>query len=261
MSFELTRMPDMRACLVAIRGDIDLALVPELQIALASAIEGGAYNVILDLSEVTYADSSALGMLVWLDSELRDLEGKVVLAGASSNVSRILELSGLITVAETVCTESSAEEALQGLEVFSEAGEPLFSRSLTMPASVEHLAVVREHISEMISDLGFSDAAQFDIKVALGEALANAVRHGSPGGLESEIEVGVRVYDEHIALDVQDSGSGFDGEHPCSDDLYAAGGRGIMFMRALMDRVQFTQVQGGGTIVTLIKHRSPVEVP
>ena len=39
-----------------------------------------------------------------------------------------------------------------------------------------------------------------------------------------------------------------------SDDLYAPSGRGIMFMRALMDRVDFEPAPGGGTLVRLTKH-------
>jgi anti-sigma regulatory factor (Ser/Thr protein kinase) len=39
-----------------------------------------------------------------------------------------------------------------------------------------------------------------------------------------------------------------------SPDLYAPSGRGIMFMRALMDRVEFETAGGGGTLVRLVKH-------
>ena len=260
MPFQVERRPELRACIVSVEGDIDLSMVPDLEEALGGAVSAGLSNVVMDMSAVTYVDSSALGMLIWLDKELKDTGGKVMLAGADENVSRILELSGLISVANSVSTQSSAEHALQSLEVVAIEGEPLWTRELTLSAGVQHLAQVREEVSVILADLGFSEAALFDIKVALGEALANAVRHGSPEGVESEIEVHVRVFDKHVALDVLDRGSGFDGVHPGSDDLYASGGRGIMFMRALLDQVVFSRGAGGGTVVTLIKHRAPVEV-
>lgn len=98
----------------------------------------------------------------------------------------------------------------------------------------------------------------FDIKVAVGEALANAVRHGSPGGPTDEVEVDIHAYPDRVMIQVRDSGAGFDGESSCRDDVFAAGGRGVMFMRALMDGVEFTCRPEGGTAVTLTKHlRSP----
>ena len=90
----------------------------------------------------------------------------------------------------------------------------------------------------------------------MGEALANAIRHGSPADGESEIRVRIRAYPERIVLEVLDNGPGFDGAHSGSEDLYAPGGRGIMFMRALMDRVEYDAPPTGGTVVRLTKHRA-----
>jgi anti-sigma regulatory factor (Ser/Thr protein kinase) len=53
---------------------------------------------------------------------------------------------------------------------------------------------------------------------------------------------------------VTDSGDGFDGSTLRSEDLYASSGRGVMFMRALMDTVEFASCTDGGTAVTLVKH-------
>ena len=88
----------------------------------------------------------------------------------------------------------------------------------------------------------------FDIKVALGEALANAIRHGAPPDGDGEIVVRITAYPERIVLEVLDNGLGFDGAHAGSEDLYAPGGRGIMFMRALMDRVEYDTSPSGGTL-------------
>ncbi len=80
-------------------GDIDTAIVPELQTRLGSALAGGCDNVVLDLCDVVYADSSALGLLVWLDHRLGPRGGRLVLTGANPDVERILELSGLVSFA------------------------------------------------------------------------------------------------------------------------------------------------------------------
>lgn len=257
MAYRLEKRPELRAVIIHGEGDIDSAVVPALQHDLSAAIDAGLIHAILDLREVTYADSSALGLLVWLDREVMPREGRVVLTGANANVSRILELSGLVGVAPSLSAKEDVDEALVSLDVVAPEGDPLWTEEFQMVARTENLASVRERVTSMLGELTFAESALFDIKVALGEALANAVRHGSPEDGQGLITVHIRAYKDQVAIDVVDNGSGFSGEHVCSDDLYASGGRGIMFMRALMDQVEFSCAPTGGTMVTLVKHRSP----
>ncbi len=255
MAFEVRLAEVPSACVARIDGDVDTAIVPDLKSALDTALDGGCRNVVLDLSHVTYADSSALSLLVWLDQRLRPLSGRMVLAGANRDVTRILELSGLVQVASSVQTSPNVAAALEGLELPEQAEEPLWTERVEIPAQVEALSAAREEVCRLVSTLHLADAAVFDIKVALGEALANAVRHGSPADGAAMIDVEVAAYEDRIVIRVVDCGCGFDGEHTSSEDVYAAGGRGIMFMRALMDKVQFSRAGSGGTVVTLVKHR------
>lgn len=258
MAFTIQRYEDLRAGVVGVDGDIDMATVPPLQASLDALVESGYVNVVLDLHDVRYADSSALGMLVWLDRRLRDVDGKVVLAGANRDIRRVLAISRIASVADTLCESDTVDAALLEMEPVGRTENEEWIEEIDMPAEVGMLAEVRESVCALIEPLGFPEAALFDIKVALGEALANAVRHGSPqaGG---SVSVRVRGFADKVVVEVRDTGHGFDGDHACSDDLYASGGRGIMFMRALMDQVAFEQAGSGGTTVTLVKHRAPVE--
>jgi anti-anti-sigma factor len=234
-------------------GDIDTAVVPELRDGLASAIDSGCVNLILDLTNVTYADSSALGLLVWLDHRLLPMDGRVMLAGANEDVTRILELSGLARLATSISVSVDVDTAMAGLEMGQTPTEALWQRQICIPADVNRLAGVRDEVADLVTPLGFAESAIFDIKVALGEALANAVRHGAPAA-DGRVCVDVSAFDDRVILEIADNGSGFDGVHFASDDLYAPSGRGIMFMRALMDRVEFEPASGGGTLVRLVKH-------
>jgi len=254
-AFEISHEDGPATCVVHLRGDIDTSVVPELKNGLDSALSGGCVNIILDLSAVDYADSSALGLLVWLDHRLDPIGGKMVLAGANRDVTRILELSGLVTVAASIAMSVNVAAALEGLVLTAIPTLKLWSQGIEMPADVNMLGDVREHVCRLVTPLGFPEAAVFDIKVALGEALANAVRHGSPGGVDGVVKVAVSAYEDRLVIEVTDAGVGFDGTATCHDDVYAAGGRGIMFMRALMDRVEFECPTAGGTTVRLVKHR------
>ncbi len=245
-----------KACVAEISGDVDTVVVPELKAALENALDGGCRNVVLDLKRVTYADSSALSLLVWLDQQLRPINGRMVLSGANRDVTRILELSGLVQVAASVTTSPNVSAALEGLDLPEQAQDRLWAERIQIPSRIDVLSDARERVAALVSKLRVGDATLFDIKVALGEALANAVRHGSPPDGESEIDIDVEAYADRVVISVIDCGCGFDGEHACSGDLYASGGRGIMFMRALMDKVEFSPSESGGTIVTLTKHRT-----
>jgi anti-anti-sigma factor len=258
MAFTIERYENLKAAVCRIDGDLDLAVVPELQESLAALLDTGFSNIVLDMAEVRYVDSSALGLLVWLDRQLSENDGKVVLAGANRDVRRILEVSRLASVTPSLCASGDVAEALSEFDRVEGSSNRLWGRALEMVAGVENLARVREEVCTWIDPLGFADAALFDIKVALGEALANAVRHGSAAD-DSLVKVEVDAFEDRVVIAVTDCGTGFDGEHVCSDDLYASGGRGVMFMRALMDAVTFVPGAGGGTIVTLVKHRSAAE--
>lgn len=256
MGVDVRPVNGTRACVFEVSGDVDIAAVPQLKTKLDFTLETGYRNVILDLSRVAYADSSALSLLIWLDRRLAPLGGRLVLAGANRDITRVLELSGLVEVAASVETSPNVAAALEGLRLPDTSVQPLWTRTIEVAARPEALSGVREEACESIADLHVSESSLFDMKVALGEALANAVRHGSPGGAEDTITVVIEGYEDRVVLRVTDAGVGFDGVQADTDDIYASGGRGIQFMRALMDRVEFECLPAGGTSVILTKHRT-----
>jgi len=247
-------------CVVRYAGDLDFSTVAEVREAVDDIVSRGCADLVIDFSSVTYADSSALGLLVWVDKRLQPLGGRMVLAGADRNVNRVLELSGLLGVAPSVSAAASVGDALERLEPAAEGREPSWTQSFDAQALVEGMSDTRTRVVDMIRPLGMPEASLFDLKVAVGEALANAIRHGSPRGAQDTITIKVSAYDDRVEVRVSDHGGGFSGSHVCSADAYAPGGRGVMFMRALMDRVEFSGCDGGGTTVRLIK-RLPTGSP
>jgi len=245
---------EARACVVRIDGELDLQTVPNVRGNIVTALERGCVNIVLDLSNVSYADSSTFSLLVWLDRELVPRNGKLVLAGANGNVSRVLELSGLVGAAPTIAATLDVSAALSGLDLGAPAAPPLWSEGMTLPASASTLAEVRASVCDVLAPLQISEATMFDIRVAVGEALANAIRHGSPGGASDSIQIEITAYADRVSIKVTDTGNGFDGATCRSDDLYASSGRGVIFMKALMDTVEFSSCTDGGTAVTLVKH-------
>lgn len=251
----IEEQPGTTTCVARISGELDTTTVPELRAAVDRAVSRGCLTVVCDLENVSYMDSSALGFLVWADRRLQPVSGRLVLAGANPDVTRIIELSGLIGIVPSVSAALSVGDALSSITPEYEDVEPEWSETFSFPAELRMMASVRSRIAELVAPLGLSESSQFDLKVAVGEALANAIRHGSPQGTDDEVAVMVTAYPDRIVVGVSDSGCGFDGMSTPDTDIYAPSGRGVLFMRALADSVEFGRSDCGGTRVELVKRR------
>jgi anti-sigma B factor antagonist len=94
--FELRSSPSDDTLIVEVVGEIDMATAPELAAAIASA-EDGVQRVVVDLTEVTFLDSSALNTLVHCQRKLAEREiGLRVVSPADRVVRRVFEITRLI---------------------------------------------------------------------------------------------------------------------------------------------------------------------
>jgi len=80
---------------VAVVGEADLFTAPELKEALATALDGGAKDVLVDLSDATFIDSTTLGVLIGTVRKLRPLGGIVAIVCRDPNICRIFEITRL----------------------------------------------------------------------------------------------------------------------------------------------------------------------
>jgi anti-anti-sigma factor len=78
------------------RGELDVATAARLEAALEPLVDGKASLVVLDLSEVSFLDSSGLRTIVRTATALEDDGGRLIIDGVSPAVSRVLEVTGLL---------------------------------------------------------------------------------------------------------------------------------------------------------------------
>jgi anti-sigma B factor antagonist len=80
---------------VQVRGDVDLSTSPELGQTLTRAIDAGS-SVVLDLSEVTFIDSTGLNTLIRALKACETNGGALALSpNLPAEVSRVFEITGL----------------------------------------------------------------------------------------------------------------------------------------------------------------------
>ena len=88
------------SALVTVRGEIDVASAPQLRTHLHELCTEDTRTVVVDLREVTFLDSSALGVLVGALRRCRENESEFRLVINSPRLLKIFEITGLTTVFE-----------------------------------------------------------------------------------------------------------------------------------------------------------------
>jgi anti-sigma B factor antagonist len=91
--FGVTIEPGADAVVVRIRGDLDMSTTDALTDALTEAAAGG--DVLAELTDVTFMDSSALSAIVSSARKVAAAGGRLTLGQRSSVVDRVLEITGL----------------------------------------------------------------------------------------------------------------------------------------------------------------------
>lgn len=98
---------------VAVAGELDLSTAPRLKWAMEDAESEDERHLVVDLSEVTFIDSTALGVLVGAQRSLHP-GMRLAIVCAEETVRRIFELTGLDGLFEIVATLHDALGYVQG---------------------------------------------------------------------------------------------------------------------------------------------------
>jgi serine/threonine-protein kinase RsbW len=126
----------------------------------------------------------------------------------------------------------------------------------TIPSDLDSGHKVLEDLLARFDAEGWNPRDIFGIRLALEEAVVNAIKHGNCLDCSKEVHVVCRSMAEKIWIKISDQGQGFDPETvpDCTDDdhIDAPNGRGIMLMRNFMSRVKYNKK---GNVVEMEKLR------
>ena len=131
------------------------------------------------------------------------------------------------------------------------------AKILVIPSDLSAAWNAQQTVMEEVKARGYSDNAVFAIRLALDEALNNAISHGNKKDKTKKVTIEYLITEATVTITVTDEGPGFDPvdvPDPTLDEfLERPHGRGIMLMRAYMSDVRFGR---NGKSVTLIKDRN-----
>ena len=129
-----------------------------------------------------------------------------------------------------------------------------------IPSRPEASREIQDAILDKMQSLNWGEHDVFSVRLALEEALINAIKHGNHYDPNKHVKICCGVSQSLLRIEIEDQGKGFELsavpdptdpenlEYPC--------GRGIMLMRSFMSRVEFNET---GNRVILEKEKTPPE--
>ena len=108
MAYTLEHDPIAAGHLISITGELDIAATPELSTVLLMAAGSPGSLVVLDLSEVEFVDSTALGTLLKAGDEIENNGKRLRVVCAGGPVRSLLEMTNLTNRFQLCPTRSDA---------------------------------------------------------------------------------------------------------------------------------------------------------
>ncbi|RFU43322.1 anti-sigma factor antagonist [Actinomadura logoneensis] len=113
MEFAVEHRDVQDLTVVKISGEIDVFTSPRLREMLLDIIDNGGTYLVVDLGEVTFLDSTGLGVLVGIYHRLRARDGSMSFMGVNERVRRVFHVTQLTKI---FVLHDSLEEALAAHE-------------------------------------------------------------------------------------------------------------------------------------------------
>jgi len=138
----------------------------------------------------------------------------------------------------------------------SGGGKP--SLRFTIPSEYAAGRDVQKQILDGVAANGFNDQSTFAIKLALEEALINAIKHGNKLDPKKTVKIAAKVTPKVCEIEIEDQGPGFsrsDVPDPTlEENIEKCSGRGILLIEAYMDKAKWDL---GGRRLKMSKKNAP----
>lgn len=115
----------------------------------------------------------------------------------------------------------------------------------TIDSVFEQSRDVQTQIMDNVSNCKYDEQSVFAIKLALEEAMINAIKHGNKMDVSKKVRVQARITPKRIVLTIEDQGAGFTRngvpDPTIEENLCKCSGRGILLMESYMNSVTYSK--------------------
>ena len=125
---------------------------------------------------------------------------------------------------------------------------------LRLPADPSQLAVARQFAEEAAGRFGLDETESYQFKLAVSEAVANAIEHGCP---YPDGTVGLELFEEADSLTIEVTDCGVFTTKMAEQGTLLERGRGLAFMTVFVDELDILRGEDH-TAVRLTKYRPGV---
>ncbi len=101
----------------------------------------------------------------------------------------------------------------------------------------QNVGVVDEIMATLAAELPLTEQQQFNIHLALGESIQNAILHGNASDPNKSVIIDYELYQGQLYFCISDQGAGFDvkevADPTAVENREKEGGRGVLFLKQI----------------------------
>jgi serine/threonine-protein kinase RsbW len=134
------------------------------------------------------------------------------------------------------------------------AADTILNLDIQVPNQTRYLALVGS-IAQLVAkeidvDGSDRDALAYHLNLVVTEAVTNAIQYGFQNKAEAKIRILLTYENKDLCVRVYDHGQGFDlsAVPPPDEDAISERGRGLFFIRSLMDSVDYRKTECGNVL-------------
>ena len=115
----------------------------------------------------------------------------------------------------------------------------------TIASDFAHGREVQDQILQRVQQCAFDEESAFAIRIALEEAMINAIKHGNKLDPSKQVTIEADIQPGRAEIIVEDQGPGFNPDNvpdpTAEENLCKCSGRGLLLMRAYLSDVKWTK--------------------
>ncbi len=127
------------------------------------------------------------------------------------------------------------------------------TKSIRISSIRSNIRLIEDFLLQIHEEVRFESSILDRIMISVTEAVNNGIIHGNKADPDKYVDLSCNCFDDHVEFIVRDEGPGFAPEDipdpRAEQNLLKEGGRGILIIEAMMDKVEYRRNDAGMALV------------